>query len=163
MMSKLQEWSGLAGWLLLCFTAAALGAWGSSEAPTFYSSLDQPDWAPPGWLFGPVWTVLYTMQAVAAWLVWRERHSSGRYQAIGVFLIQLAVNALWSWLFFAWQLGALALFNILVMWLLIAIATLRFRRIQPLAAALLLPYLLWVSFAALLNASIWWRNPVLWM
>ncbi len=163
MTSKLEQWAGLAGWLLLCFAAAALGAWGSADAPTLYAALDQPDWAPPAWLFDPVWTLLYTMQAVAAWLIWRERGYAGGALPLGLFVAQLAFNALWSWLFFAWQLGALALVNILVMWVLIVITMRLFWRIRPLAAGLMLPYLLWVSFAAALNASVWWRNPTLWM
>jgi translocator protein len=163
MTSKWQQWAALAGWLLLCFAAAALGGLGSADAPKLYPVLDQPAWAPPAWLFGPVWTLLYTMQAVAAWLIWRARGYTGGALPLGLFVAQLAFNALWSWLFFAWQLGALALLNILVMWVLIVITMWLFWRIRPLAAGLMLPYLLWVSFAAMLNASLWWRNPVLWM
>ncbi len=163
MMNTSQRWLGLVGWLLLCFAAAALGAWGSAGAPSLYAGLEQPDWAPPAGWFGPVWTLLYTMQAVSAWLVWSARGHAGQSRALWIFVSQLACNALWSWLFFAWQLGALALINILLMIVLILATMLQFRRIRPLAAALLVPYLLWVGFAAALNASIWWRNPALWM
>src|SRR5215210_6787199 len=94
---------GLVGWLLASFAAAAVGAVASADAGDFYRQLDRPDWAPPAWVFGPVWTVLYTLQGVAAWLVWRERGAGGRRGALVIFVAQLAVNALWSWLFFVWH------------------------------------------------------------
>jgi len=150
---------GLCGWLLLVSAAAALGAFASLDAGTFYQELNRPAWAPPGWLFGPVWSALYLLMGIAAWLVWRAHGFSGARSALILFVVQLIGNALWSWLFFAWRFGGLAFAEILLLWFLILgtiVAFWRLRRIA--AAALLLPYLLWVSFAAVLNLSIWRLN-----
>jgi tryptophan-rich sensory protein len=145
----------LAGWIAVTALFAVVGSLGSIQAKTFYALLNQPDWAPPAWLFGPVWTVLYLMMAVAAWRVAR----AGRSPALLVYLVQLVLNALWSWLFFAWHMGAAAFVCIVVLWLLIAATIALFRRTDRVAAALLLPYLAWVSFASALCFSIWQRNP----
>ena len=126
---------------------------------TFYQQLVRPDWAPPAWLFAPVWTVLYSLIGVAAWLVWRVGGFRAARTALTLFLVQLVVNALWSWLFFGWHLGGLALADILVLWVLIVATIVAFWRVAPLAGALLIPYLLWVSFAAALNHSVWQLNP----
>ncbi len=150
---------GLLGWVGVCFAAAALGGIASARAGVFYQQLVRPAWGPPGWLFGPVWTLLYLLMAVAAWLVWRERGFRAAGGALGLFLLQLAVNALWTWLFFHWHLGALALAEILLLWALILATAWGFGRVRPLAAVLLLPYLAWVSFAAALTFAIWRRNP----
>jgi translocator protein len=151
---------GLAGWLAVAFTAAAIGGVASAGAGSFYAELARPVWAPPSSVFGPVWTVLYALMGVAAWLVWRERGFAAR-GALGLFMLQLAVNGLWSWLFFAWRQGALALADIVVLWLLIIATMAAFHRVRPLAGALLLPYLLWVSFAGALNYTLWRLNPAL--
>ena len=148
----------LAGWLAASFVAAALGAVATRQAPEFYAQLVRPDWAPPGWLFGPVWTLLYAMMAIAAWRVWRK---AGFGTALYLFLAQLALNALWSWLFFAWRLGGAAFGEILLLWLLIAATVAAFFRIDRLAAALLVPYLAWVSFACALTYAVWRANPQL--
>lgn len=150
---------GLLAWLAAAFFAAAIGAIASLDAAAFYAQLNKPSWAPPAGVFGPVWTVLYSLMGVAAWLVWRSpRPGRG---ALALFGVQLAVNALWSWLFFAWHLGALAAVEVLVLLALI-IATVRaFWRSSRLAAVLLLPYLLWVGFASALTWSVWQRNPTL--
>jgi len=91
--------AGLAGWVMLCFSAAAAGGVASVNAAGFYGELLQPSWAPPGWVFGPVWTVLYAMMAVSAWLVWRESGFSGAPAALSLFVVQLGANALWTWIF----------------------------------------------------------------
>jgi tryptophan-rich sensory protein len=148
----------LAGWLAASFAAAALGALATRQAPEFYAQLVRPDWAPPGWLFGPVWMLLYTLMAIAAWRVWGR---AGFGTALYLFLAQLALNALWSWLFFAWRLGGAAFGEILLLWLLIAATVAAFFRIDRLAAALLVPYLAWVSFAAALTYAVWRANPQL--
>lgn len=150
---------GLAGWLAVTFIAATVGALASVDAGVFYAALTLPDWAPPAWLFGPVWTVLYIAMGVAVWLVWREAGFVQAPLALALYLIQLAFNALWSWLFFAWNLGALAFAEILLLWLLILATLVTFWRMRPLAGILLVPYLLWVSFAAVLSYSIWQMNP----
>ncbi|MDZ7789051.1 MAG: TspO/MBR family protein [Xanthomonadales bacterium] len=153
------KWFGLLAWLALCFAVSVVGAVASLEAPSFYAQLAQPGWAPPAWLFGPVWTVLFAMMAVAAWLVWQQGGFSRRRVALTLFLVQLAFNALWSWLFFAWQLGGLAFVDIVLLWLSIAATIAVFWRTSPVAGILLLPYLAWVSFAAALNLAIWRLNP----
>lgn len=150
----------LAGWIALTAAFAALGAFASVHAAVFYAQLDRPGWAPPAWLFGPVWSLLYLMMAIAAWRIARTA-APGAYPALLLYLAQLAVNALWSWLFFAWHRGAVAFVCIVVLWLMIAAAIVLFGRRERLAAILLWPYLAWVSFAGVLCFSIWQRNPVL--
>lgn len=152
---------GLLFWLALSFAAAAIGGVASASAPEFYRELVRPTWAPPAWVFGPVWTMLYLLMGIAAWLVWRERGFGGARTALALFLVQLVANAMWSWLFFAWQLGALATVEIFILWGLILATTITFWRIRPLAGALLVPYLLWVSFASVLCIAIWRANPQL--
>jgi tryptophan-rich sensory protein len=150
---------GLVGWLLLTFAAAAIGALASGGAAVFYSELIRPSWAPPGWLFGPVWSALYTLMAVSAWLVWRSRGFSGARSALLLFIAQLAANALWSWLFFVWHQGGLAFVEILLLWCMIAATVVSFWRLSPLASALLMPYLAWVTLAAALTVTVWQLNP----
>lgn len=150
---------GFAGWLVVAFIAAAIGARGSVEAASFYDQLVQPAWAPPPWVFGPVWTALYTLMAIAAWLVWRTAKSEGVGIALTLFVVQLALNALWSWLFFAWQLGAVAFAEVVLLWMLVLATAAAFWRVRPLSGLLLIPYLLWVGFAAALNFVLWQQNP----
>lgn len=152
---------GLIGWLMLAFAAAAIGGTASANAGAFYQQLARPEWAPPGWLFGPVWSVLYLLMGIAAWLVWREHGFSGAGIALILFIIQLAANALWTWVFFAWQQGAWAFGEILFLWALILCTTVAFWRVRPLAGILLLPYLAWVAFASALTYSLWQLNPQL--
>jgi benzodiazapine receptor len=152
---------GLVGWLALCFGAAAIGAIASVNAREFYAGLSRPSWAPPGSVFGPVWSVLYTLMAIAAWMVWRRGGWKENGGALRLFLVQLAANALWSWLFFAWHLGAVSFAEIVVLWALIAATTAAFWRRQRAAGGLLLPYLLWVTFASALCFATWRMNPSL--
>lgn len=158
-MKRSSQVSGLLGWVAITFVAATLGAWASTSAASFYASLALPAWAPPASVFGPVWTLLYAMMAVAAWLVWRERGWRGARPALLLYLVQLAVNALWSWLFFGWKLGALAFADILVLIVLVCATIVMFACIRRLAAVLLLPYLAWISFASALNFAVWRANP----
>lgn len=158
-VSKQAQVGGFIAWLAICFIAAAIGAVASVQASSFYLALSRPEWAPPASVFGPVWTVLYTLMAIAAWLVWRQGGYSGARAALNLFLAQLALNALWSWLFFAWHLGAAAFLNILFLWLLLVATVVAFWRTRPLSGMLLVPYLLWVSFAAVLNYTVWQMNP----
>lgn len=158
-MTRKEQVFGLIGWLLLSFAVAAFGGWASAHAATFYGQLAQPGWAPPAWLFGPVWSVLYALMGIAAWLVWRVGGFAIARSALLLFLIQLAANALWSWLFFAWHRGALAFVDIALLWVLIVATAIAFWRIRLLAGALLLPYLAWVSFASALNYAVWHLNP----
>jgi tryptophan-rich sensory protein len=148
---------GLLAWLLAAFATGAVGAAASVDAGSFYAQLSKPSWAPPAWVFGPVWSALYLLMAVSAWLVWRSPGS--RAVALGLFAAQLAANALWSWLFFAWHRGALAAVEVLVLLALIVATAVAFRRISRLAALLLVPYLVWVGFASVLTWVLWRGNP----
>lgn len=148
---------GALGWLLSCFAAAALGA--LFPPGEWYAGLRKPAWNPPNWIFGPVWTALYAMMAAAAWLVWRRGGFVAQRRPLALFLAQLVLNAAWTPLFFGLRRPALAFADILLLWLAIAATTLAFRRVQPLAAMLLVPYLGWVTFAAALNFALWRLNP----
>lgn len=150
---------GLIGWLAVGFIAAALGAIASVHAADFYAQLAKPDWAPPARVFGPVWSVLYVLMSVAAWLVWRAGGWRARSGVLGLFLAQLALNALWSWLFFAWHLGAWAFADVCVLGLLILATLAGFWRVRPWAGVLLVPYLAWVGYAAVLCHRVWRANP----
>jgi len=149
---------GLLLWLLITALAAALGSIASLDAADFYRQLMRPDWAPRAGVFGPVWTALYVLMAIAAWLVWRERDARNVVPALTLYVLQLAANALWSWLFFAWRKGFLAFADIVLLWLLIVATLVAFWRIRRLAGVLLLPYLLWVTYAALLSLRVWQLN-----
>lgn len=152
---------GLLVALLVTFLAATAGGIASIDAGSFYAQLSKPSWAPPGWLFGPVWSVLYTLMALAVWMVWRTAGFQNAKLALLLFAAQLVANALWSWLFFAWRSGALAVVEIAVLWVLIAATLVAFWRIRRLAAVLLLPYLAWVGLAAALTLVLWNGNPEL--
>jgi tryptophan-rich sensory protein len=143
------------------YAAAAVGALASVQARSFYAELARPEWAPPGWLFGPVWSALYTLMAIAVWLVWRSVGFAAARSAVGFFAAQLAANALWSWLFFAWRLGAAAFAEVLLLWALILATVVAFWRLSRLAAVLLVPYLAWVTFASALTWAVWRLNPQL--
>lgn len=149
---------GLIGWLLAALATGAVGALSTRHAREFYAGLVKPRWAPPGWLFGPVWTVLYLLMGVAAWLVWRAAGWAGATAALWLFVTQLVFNASWSWVFFAWRRGAMAFATIVLLLGLIAATILAFARVHVLAAALLVPYLGWVAFATALTYAIWRAN-----
>jgi benzodiazapine receptor len=138
---------------------AVIGSTGSIQAGSFYAALTQPTWAPPAWLFGPVWTTLYIMMAYSGYRMWR-RTLTLTHPALRLFYGQLFLNGLWSWVFFVWHWGALALINILILLLLIARLIQSARHIDDLSAFLLLPYALWVTFAAVLTWALWQLNPV---
>ena len=136
-----------------------MGAVASVDAASFYAQLSKPSWAPPAAVFGPVWLALYALMGVAAWLVWRSPGSNGA--ALAWFGAQLSANALWSWLFFFWHRGALAAVEVLVLLALIVATIAAFWRGSRLAALLLVPYLVWVSFASVLTWAVWRSNPAL--
>ena len=154
------QWLGLVIAVAVCFAAAAVGSHYTTPAiPTWYASLQKPAWNPPNWAFGPVWTLLYMMMAVAVWLVWRERGFAGAAAlAIALFAIQLILNSLWSIIFFGWRRPGLALAEIFFLWAAIFATMLSFWRISHAAGWLMWPYLLWVTFAGFLNLSIWKLN-----
>lgn len=157
--AKQSQLLGLIGWLVATFAASIVGAIASVQATSFYQELVQPSWAPPSSVFGPVWTVLYALMAIAAWLVWRTGGFRANRRALLLFIAQLVANALWSWLFFAWHRGWWAFVDIVVLWVLIVATLVAFWRVRILAGVLLVPYLLWVSFAMALNFSVWRLNP----
>jgi translocator protein len=145
----------LALWLLAAFVPAAIGA--AFPAPDYYARLDKPPWAPPAWLFCPVWTVLYALIGVAAWLVDR-RGGAGTRPPLVLWGAQLALNAAYTPIFFGLRSPGAALVEIVVLWVAVAATVLAFAARRTVAGALLLPYLAWVTFAALLNFEIWRRN-----
>jgi benzodiazapine receptor len=156
-----EQWLVLGLLLALVFAISAVGsAVTLPKIPTWYASLNKPSFNPPPWVFGPVWAVLYVAMAVAAWRVWRAPADAGqRRRALTVFALQLALNALWSPVFFGWQWPALGLVIIVAMWAFIAATTVAFWRIDRPAGLLFVPYLAWVSFATVLNGMIVALNP----
>lgn len=146
----------LAGWLVLCFSAASLGAF--FMPGEWYARLKKPSWNPPGWIFGPVWSSLYTMMAVAAWLVWKRGGFAAQRRPLRLFLVQLALNGAWSPLFFGLHRPGVAFAEILLLWLAIVTTLKAFRPVSRVGAWLLAPYLAWVTFAAVLNFTLYRLN-----
>ena len=145
--------------LLLCFSAAMIGsAFTKPAIPGWYASLQKPVWTPPSWLFGPVWSVLYAMMGVAVWLVWRRVGFSGAPLAFVTFGVQLALNTAWSVIFFGMRRPTAGFVEIMCLLVAIACTIVFFAQVDPVAAALLVPYLAWVTFAAALNHAIARRN-----
>jgi translocator protein len=152
-VSRTRDVLGLAAFVTLCFGVSVLGGKAvAASLPGWYPALRKPSWTPPGWVFGPVWTLLYPLVAVAGWLAWRE----GRAR-LGplVYLLQLALNAAWPWLFFGRGRVDLALACVVALWIAILATVLAFWRVSRTAAVLLLPYLAWVGFTVALNHAIW--------
>ncbi len=147
---------GLAGWLIVCFLPAMLAV--SAGPDEWYREIAKPSWNPPNWIFGPVWTTLYTMMAFAAWLVWRRGGFAAHGRALTIFLVQLALNAAWSPLFFGLHQPGWAFVEIVAMWLAILATIVAFWKINRWSAVLLVPYLAWVSFASVLNFTLWQMN-----
>ncbi len=147
--------------IVACELAGVLGGLVTTPAiPTWYAALSKPAWTPPGWLFGPVWTVLYALMGIAAARVWlRHRGSRAGRASLALFAFQLVLNAAWSFLFFGLRSPALGLAEIVVLWAAIAALVTWWWRLERPAALLLAPYLAWVSFAAALNLAIWRLNP----
>ncbi|MCE8016927.1 tryptophan-rich sensory protein [Halomonas sp. MCCC 1A17488] len=146
----------LFGWLLLVALAASTGV--LTPPGAWYAELQKPPLTPPDWLFPVAWTVLYLMMAVAAWRVTLRVPAGERLAVLWPFVTQLAANGLWSILFFGLHWIVVALADLLLLWCLILLSIIRFARVSPLAAWLLTPYLVWVSFAGYLNAGIGWLN-----
>ena len=146
----------LAGWLLLTFCAPVLGVFGMPGE--WYEGLAKPSWNPPPWVFGPVWSLLYVMMAVAAWLVWRRGGWRLRRKPLGLYLIQLVLNAAWTPVFFGLHQPGWALLVILLLLAAVAATMLAFFRTDKAAGFLFVPYLLWVGFASFLNFTLWWLN-----
>jgi len=153
------SWGGTVAIILCTVATATLGGLASVRAGDFYLGLQRPAWAPPAWVFGPVWTALYALMAAAAWLVWRVRARRGTRHALILYGLQLALNALWPWLFFAWRRGGLAFAEVVVLLGVVGATVFAFARVRRRAAALLVPYLLWVAFASALTLAVWRLNP----
>ncbi|UCC99693.1 MAG: tryptophan-rich sensory protein [Phycisphaerales bacterium] len=147
---------GLTFWVALTFGVAAFGS--QFEPGDWYAHIAKPAWTPPGWVFGPVWGLLYLLMGVSAWLVWRQRFRTSVSLPLGFYIVQLAVNGLWSWIFFGSQRIGLALIDLTVLVIVVAITAAMFWRVNRRAGYMLLPYLLWISFAAVLNFQIWQMN-----
>ena len=150
---------GLAICLMACYGAAALGAVFTAGATgDWYPTLAKPSWTPPSWLFGPVWTVLYGLMAVSVWLVWLQRDRRPCAWPMTAFAVQLILNAAWSPLFFGLRSPGIALLDIVILWVSLLVTVWLFLRVRTVSGVLMLPYLLWVSFAAILNLAIWRLN-----
>lgn len=153
------RWIALVGFVTLNFLAAAVGGWLSAGAVGgWYRTILKPEWSPPDWVFGPVWTTLYVMIGVAGWHVWQREPSSQRTRALWLYAMQWVCNAAWTPLFFGIHRMDLAAFDILLLWLLIGGFAWVARRVSVPASVLFLPYLGWVTFAAVLNATLWHMN-----
>jgi translocator protein len=151
------QWLVLAGLILLCLAVGGLGGFSTAGAiDGWYRTIAKPSWTPPDWVFGPVWTVLYIMMAVAAWLVWKTRDRIT--PAMALFYSQLALNLAWSLLFFGAQSPGLALIEIVFLWAGVLLTMMAFFGRSATAGWLFVPYLAWVSFAGILNAAIWFMN-----
>lgn len=147
---------GLIVWLALCFCAAAFGSF--FRPGPWYAHLQKPSWTPPPAVFGPVWTALYIMMAIAAWLVWKQSGFKARTLPLGLFILQLALNAIWSPLCFGLHSLAISSVDIVLLWLVLLITTVLFFRISKVAGYLLVPYLAWISYASCLNITLWRLN-----
>lgn len=157
--TKSSQWIALAVFIVICLGTAAVGAaLTNTSVDNWYASLSKPSWNPPNWLFGPVWTTLYIAMAVSAWLVWRQQGLSAVDWPMFLFVLQLALNAIWSGLFFGLRSPGWAFFEILALWFAIVGVIIAFHRVSRPAALLLVPYLGWVSFATVLNWTIWRMN-----
>lgn len=152
---------GLLAWFAITFAAAGIGAMASTGAGEFYAQLDRPGWAPPASVFGPVWTLLYALMAFAAWSVWRIRGAATAPRTLALYVVQLLVNALWSWLFFGIHSGAAAFAGAVLLFALVAACAFAFWRVRRLAGMLMMPYLAWVGFACVLTWQVWRLNPQL--
>ena len=158
-MSPTRSLIGLGAWIGICFGAVFLGSiFTTPSIPTWYASLAKPSWTPPDWLFGPIWSALYLMMALAAWLVWRRGGLAAAALPITLFMVQLVLNVTWSILFFGLRMPGVAFGEIVVLWFAILATLIAFWRATPLAGYLLLPYLIWVAFAAVLNFELWQLN-----
>lgn len=129
-----------------------------TDATSWYSIIEKPAWNPPNWLFGPVWITLYTLMGIAAYLVWRQKKNKETKKGLNLYIIQLVLNALWSILFFGFQQPGIALIEIFMLLGFIVATTCSFFKINTAAGWLMIPYITWVSFAAILNGTIWWLN-----
>jgi len=164
MPKKLKQWGTLILFIAICQGAGAIGSlFTFASLSTWFVTLAQPSFAPPNWVFGPVWTILYTLMGIALYIVWQKRgispiRAQARTRGVRLFWIHLFFNALWSILFFGVQSPLYALIDIVVLWVLLVATTFYFFRVSTWAGVIMLPYLAWVSFASVLNAAIVFLN-----
>jgi len=147
---------GLAFWIALTFGVASFGA--QFEPGLWYAGIAKPDWTPPGWVFGPVWGILYLTMSISAWLIWQRRFAGTTKAPLALYVAQLVLNGLWSWLFFGRQMIGAALVDLIALTVLVAVTMAAFMRVRKAAGYMMLPYLLWVAFASALNFQIWRMN-----
>jgi len=153
------KWIGLAVIVLVCLGVGWLGSLATMpEIEGWYKTIEKPTWNPPAFVFGPVWSTLYVMMAVAAWFVWKPAGFKGATLPLTLFVVQLALNFAWSWIFFYFHQPGWAFAEIALLWLAIVATTVAFFRQSKIAGGLMLPYLAWVSFASVLNFTIWRLN-----
>ncbi|WP_109489375.1 TspO/MBR family protein [Occallatibacter savannae] len=154
------RWLILVVWIVGCLAVGGLGGWWTApEIPGWYRSLAKPSFNPPSWIFGPVWTTLYILMAIAAWRVTESADSSARTIGLGLFVVQLGLNLAWSWIFFHRHAIGSAAIEVAVLWVAIGATTVVFGRVSAGAAWLMAPYWAWVTFASILTATIWRLNP----
>ena len=158
-MFSRDSWLSLLPFVLVCFAAAGIGSsFTRKSVHTWYGQLNKPHWNPPKWIFGPVWSFLYLMMAISAWLVWREAGWLGAKFPLILFGIQLLLNVTWSAVFFGRRTIGAAFGEILLLWTTVIATTVAFYPFSLLAAWLLIPYVAWVAFASYLNFRIWQMN-----
>jgi len=160
-MFQIVSWTRLTMFVVIAELAGVLGSLFTFKSiPAWYAKLNKPTFGPPNWLFGPVWTALYALQGLAAYLVYEQRNANpSSNAALWLFWIQLALNALWTPLFFGLKNPQLAFYEIIILWIFIVLTTVWFFRVNLIAGTLFLPYLAWVTFASALNFYIWRLNP----
>ncbi|MFN3159119.1 MAG: TspO/MBR family protein [Rubinisphaera brasiliensis] len=153
------NWIGLVVFIAVCLAAGGLGAIATTpEIDGWYRTIEKPTWTPPGYLFGPVWTTLYIMMAIAAWLIWRKAGTKAAAFPLTLFGVQLMLNVAWSWIFFGLHQPGWAVADIILLWFAITATTVVFFQKKRAAGLLMVPYLAWVSFAGVLNFAIWQLN-----
>jgi tryptophan-rich sensory protein len=158
-MTARSRWIGLAAFVLVCLGAGGLGAIATTpEIEGWYTTIAKPSWIPPDYVFGPVWTTLYVMMAIAAWMVWKRAGLTAAKLPLALFAVQLVLNCSWSWIFFGMHQIGWAFAEIVILWLAILATTVAFFRCSPVAGGFFVPYLAWVSFALALNLAIWRLN-----
>jgi translocator protein len=157
---KIRDLFGASVSVFVCLMAGAIGSLYTTQAiPVWYAGLNKPFFSPPNWIFAPVWTALYIMMGISVYIVWTKRKQSDEaVKGIGVFAVQLILNTLWSVVFFGFRDPFLAFLLIVVLWAFIFMSIVQFNKVSRNAALLLVPYIVWVSFASLLNAAVWLMN-----
>lgn len=158
-MTERTRWIGLILFVSTCLSAGGLGAVATTpEIDGWYRTVVKPDWNPPNWVFGPVWTTLFVMMGISAWLIWRPAGFQKAATPLTLFAAQLVLNVAWSWIFFGIHEIGWAAAEIILLWLVILVTTVTFFRRSKPAGWLLTPYLVWVTFASVLNFTIWRLN-----